>query len=363
MDSRQLSNGLADLARASEEKRDAALLRATTELFIIDAVHDLDEIRRYEELATHFLPKVSVIDRAFVAERLAVCGDAPGNVIRMLARDVLEVAAPVLQHSTRLSPLDLLSTIATTGAEHHRLLARRASLPADVVRALRLTGDSEVIAHLDAEAGHDTDASAGVDASARDKTTLYQSNRLDPWRFLALDRTARLRIIADIANHPPLPAYASDATRIDRAFRSILSAAQIVGYARGGRLGPIIATISEGLSLPPTLIAAAANDPGGELLAILLKALRLDDVQAQQVFLLASPSGRSVETFFPLADLYAGMEPYVAETIVLGWHEATTATAKQHEPHMAENGDRRRAVPGERRPVPARPAAEQARRA
>jgi hypothetical protein len=42
MDSRQLSNGLADLARASDQKRDAALLRATTVLFIIDVVPDVD---------------------------------------------------------------------------------------------------------------------------------------------------------------------------------------------------------------------------------------------------------------------------------------------------------------------------------
>ena len=57
--SRQFSDDLADLARASERKRDAPLLRATTELFAMDAVHDRDEIRRYEELATHFLPKVT----------------------------------------------------------------------------------------------------------------------------------------------------------------------------------------------------------------------------------------------------------------------------------------------------------------
>jgi hypothetical protein len=362
MYSRQLSEGLADLARASEQKRDAALLRATTELFILDILHDSDEIHRYEELATHFLPKVSPGDRLFVAERLATCSDAPPAVIRMLARDTIEIAAPVLRHCTTLNTADLLAVIAATGAEHRRLIARRSSLSADVIKALRLTGDTDITGYLDT--GDTARAAApSPDTSARDKSAIYQSNRLDPWRFLELDRSARLRIIADIADHPPARPYASDGVKIDRAFRSILSAAQIVGYARGGQLGPIIATMSDGLNLPPDLVAAAASDTGGELFAIMLKALRLDDIQAQQVFLLASPSGRSVQTFFPLTDLYAGMEPYVAETIVLGWRDAMTAREPRHEPHLAENGDRRRAAVPEVARRTEQPAASRSRRA
>ena len=34
------SDGLADLARANEQRRDSALLRATTELFVLDVIHD-----------------------------------------------------------------------------------------------------------------------------------------------------------------------------------------------------------------------------------------------------------------------------------------------------------------------------------
>jgi hypothetical protein len=362
MYSRQLSEGLADLARASEQKRDAALLRATTELFIIDILHDSDEIHRYEELASHFLPKVSPADRLFVAERLAACSDAPPAVIRMLTHDVIEVAAPILRHSTALDTTALLAVIAATGAEHRRLIARRPSLPPEVIHALRLTGDADIVGYLDGHAK--PQAAEPHDTPARDKAGIYQSNRLDPWRFLELERSARLRIIADIADHPPTRAYASDGVKIDRAFRSILSAAQIVGYARGGQMGPIIATMSDGLNLPPDLVAAAASDSGGELFAIMLKALRLDDIQAQQVFLLASPSGRNVQTFFPLTDLYAGMEPYVAETIVLGWRDATTAREVRHEPHLAENGDRRRpATAAEATRRAEQPSASRSRRA
>ena len=128
MQSKNLSDGLAELARANERKRDAALLRATTELFVLDVIHDRDEIRRFEELATHFLPKVGVTDRVFVAERLAICSDAPLAVLRMLARDTIEVATPVLRNSSALGAVDLLSVIAAGSVEHHRLIARRPSL-------------------------------------------------------------------------------------------------------------------------------------------------------------------------------------------------------------------------------------------
>ena len=349
MQSKNLSDGLAELARANERKRDAALLRATTELFVLDVIHDRDEIRRYEELATHFLPKVGVTDRLFVSERLAICADAPLAALQMLARDTIEVAAPVLQHSTALGPVDLLSVVAAGGVEHHRLIARRTGLTSEVTRALRLLGDPEVNASLDSSLSvRATPTERAIDTSAADPDiALTRTDRFDPWRFHALDRPARLRLIASVAAEPAAHAITANAPRVDRAFRSILSAAQIVGYARGGQLAPIIATMADGLDLPPSLIAASINDKGGELLAIMLKALRLDENQARQVFLLASPSGRSVQQFFPLSDLYAGMEPSVAESIVEGWRDSIAAGKTRHEQHLAENGDRRRGATGQ----------------
>jgi hypothetical protein len=65
-------------------------------------------------------------------------------------------------------------------------------------------------------------------------------------------------------------------------------------------------------------------------------------MQARQVFLLASPSGRDVQAFFPLSDLYSGMEPAVAETLVTAWRRATTGRTPRHEPHLAENSAHRR---------------------
>jgi hypothetical protein len=49
-----------------------------------------------------------------------------------------------------------------------------------------------------------------------------------------------------------------------------------------------------------------------------------------------------VQAFFPLSDLYAGMEPEVAETLVEAWRDAASPGYAGHEPHMADNGVRPR---------------------
>jgi hypothetical protein len=138
------------MAVSSQKTRDAALLRATTELYLLDPQHDRDEMRRFEELATHFLGKVTAADRAFVAERLARHPDAPPSVLRMLGKDLIEVASPILRHAGRLSSFDLIAIMAATGPLHYRLIAARPDLSDEVVAALRLTGDPETIALLPA---------------------------------------------------------------------------------------------------------------------------------------------------------------------------------------------------------------------
>src|SRR4029077_14039161 len=89
--------GFGSLVSSTQLMRDSALLRATTELFLQEEAHSADEVRRYEELVAHLLPKVADPDRAFLAERLAGRTDAPQAVVRMLAKDKIAIAAPVLR--------------------------------------------------------------------------------------------------------------------------------------------------------------------------------------------------------------------------------------------------------------------------
>ncbi len=339
MSPKRITDGLADLARSNQQTRDAALMRATTELFVQDQLHDRDALHRYEELATHFLPKISVKDRIYVSELLAGGRDAPQAVIRMLAKDMIEIAGPVIARSPVLDALDLLAVIAATGVEHHRVIARRPELSDKVKRALRLTGDVQVLAALGAQ---ETSAQAepapppvSINARRPAPSQLPPSHR-DGANFLGLERSKRLRVLADYAIRPPAQKNDGSPRRLDRAFRSILSAAKIVGYARSRQRDQLIATIGEGLDLDAAFIAHCLDDPTGEGLAVMLKALRLDDAQAQQVFLLATPAGQDTAAFFPLADLYSGMEPSVAETMVDAWRATARGRKAEHQPHLAD---------------------------
>ena len=353
-------DALAGLSPSGQQARDAALLRATTELFTQELAHDRDEVRRYEELATHFLPRVSPDDRAFVAERLAVRLDAPQSVIRMLAKDRVDIARHVIVQSPVLGPLDLLTIIAATGPDHHRLIAGRPGLAPEVEHALRLVGDQETLDALrptavDPASTGEADPTSTTNEPAIDppasehaparKSDAFRARpeRLEIWQFLGLDRAARLRLMAGLATRPPVRRYAGPASRLDRAFRTILSAAQIVGYARCGQRQALVDAIAGGLGLEAEIVIACLDDATGEPAAVLLKALGLDNVQAQQVFLLATPTiGLDVNVFFRVTDVYAGMEKWIAEILVDAWRETGTKPASRHEPHFSENGHRRR---------------------
>ena len=141
--------GFGNFASSTQLMRDSALLRATTDLFVQEQTHSPDEVRRYEELTAHLLPKVSEEVRVLLSERLANRADAPPAVVRMLAKDKIEVARAVLGASPVLAPLDLLAIIAATGREHHRVIAGRRGLTPEVRQALRISADRALAATLD----------------------------------------------------------------------------------------------------------------------------------------------------------------------------------------------------------------------
>ncbi len=74
--------------------------------------------------------------RAALAERLSVLDDAPLRLVLNLANDDIEVARPVLEHSTVLSDLDLIYIVKARGAEHWQAIAARENLSSQLVDVL-----------------------------------------------------------------------------------------------------------------------------------------------------------------------------------------------------------------------------------
>lgn len=86
--------------------------------------------------------------RARVAERLAEQGDAPPLLLRRLALDAYEIAAPIIERSQALTDFDMME-IARKGELKHRIaLARRESVSETVTAALTASGDVQVLTVL-----------------------------------------------------------------------------------------------------------------------------------------------------------------------------------------------------------------------
>lgn len=82
--------------------------------------------------------------RCELSVRLSQEKDVPNRLIMALAKDVIEVAQPVLQFSPDLSEKDLLELIFRQSGPHRSILALRNNLPEAAIHALAETRNKEV---------------------------------------------------------------------------------------------------------------------------------------------------------------------------------------------------------------------------
>lgn len=107
------------------------------------------------EILTHVLRDATIELRHALAQRLAQESGVPHKLIVELANDVIEVALPVIQHSTDLTEADLLEIIAKQKAPHRIAIANRDEVSDTIAEALAATRDAPVaLALLDNIAIH-----------------------------------------------------------------------------------------------------------------------------------------------------------------------------------------------------------------
>ncbi len=337
---------------SSEQQRDSALLKATTDLYCQEWQNDRDAARRYEEMALHLLPKVTLATRMHVAEALAARADAPLAVLVALAREEATTAAPVLARSTLLRPIDLLAIVAAAGPAHHRIVALRDNLPAEVATALRRTGNPDLIAILGPAIESPAPAVSPAEPAPAAGPVSAEADSLAARAvagFLSLDRAERLRIIRDIAARHAGAARDSQPVRLDRAVRNAYRIAQIPAFARARDRAGLIAALAEVVRIDAALVARLVDDASGEPLAILLRAAGLTDMDARTLLLLANPAiGESVDAFRHAADLFTGLDPAVAESFVAAWRPKAARAEPRHQPAFADVVPVRARQPGER---------------
>lgn len=126
----------------------AEVLRRVTDLFVHGSGRFTgDQIDLFDDVMSRLVGTIELAARAAFASRLAVVADAPGKVVRRLAfDDAIEVAAPVLAHSTRLDDAALVENARTKSQGHLLAIAGRRALAEAVTDILVERGNHQVVA-------------------------------------------------------------------------------------------------------------------------------------------------------------------------------------------------------------------------
>ena len=121
------------------------LFRAAVSAFCSLTRPSRREIAQLEDLTLPLFDFVSVESRRYVAAALSECQYAPATLVRRLAYETVDIAAPLLIRSNALSDIDLIALIGRHGFGHARAIGRRPGLNptiANLVAAL----DRKVVA-------------------------------------------------------------------------------------------------------------------------------------------------------------------------------------------------------------------------
>ncbi|WP_149804210.1 DUF2336 domain-containing protein [Mesorhizobium sp. NFR06] len=133
------SSDFRQIAIRTEAGKAERLFRACVSAFCSLTRPSRREIAQLEELTLPLFDEVSVESRRYVAAALSECEYAPSALVRRLAEEPVEIAAPLLTRSNALRDIDLIALIGRHGLPHARAIARRKALNptiADLIRAL-----------------------------------------------------------------------------------------------------------------------------------------------------------------------------------------------------------------------------------
>lgn len=133
----------------SPEKRNETLKRIT-HLFLADAPRFSDaHVRLFDDVFGLLITEIETKARAELSRRLAPVGNAPMELMRVLAKDDdIAVAGPVLMKSQRLSEPDLVEIAKTKGQAHLFAISGRPKLAESITDVLVVRGNQDVVRNV-----------------------------------------------------------------------------------------------------------------------------------------------------------------------------------------------------------------------
>lgn len=365
-------HALVQLAEQPSSEARRAVLEGVSELFMADGMR-LSE--RETGLAGDILSRISdEVEqdlRAEMAERFADAPHAPHDLIRKLANDVFDVAAPVLMRSGVLTDADLIEIVANRGQSHRLAVANRPEVSEAVSEALVEVGDDEVLETLVRNEGASISRGTMSRIVARSKETESLQRPLAmrrdmPAEFLhemlhwvgdAIKRVIASRADVDEATLNRIIAK-SEATLVSGAFAGEreLSAAkrEIVRLARQGKLTPdSLSDFLRQKDIPKFIVALArmidvdaetarhiAFSPDYEAIAVACRAARVEGTIFATIVQLmdqhdAFNIGREPVQKRELLEYYLAMPEETAQRAMRFWRIRQKAMSTSNHPTAA----------------------------
>jgi uncharacterized protein (DUF2336 family) len=118
----------------SEARKAEKLFRAAVSAFCAITRPSRREIAQLEDLALPLFDHVTVESKRYVAAALSECPNPPAALVRRLADESVDIAAPLLVRSPVLTDIDLIALIGRHGHGHARAIGRRPGLNPSIAR-------------------------------------------------------------------------------------------------------------------------------------------------------------------------------------------------------------------------------------
>jgi hypothetical protein len=302
---------LVDVGQDTEIDMRPTLLRVLTDLYLQRPVHTPEDERYYTELALRLIDAADVPTRAALAARLATYPAAPRPLVLRLARDRMEIAAPLLKQSAALTKDDLAEIAAELGGMYAELVAARSL--------------EQPHPHVQETSERDA-AREAVELSELFYAAGASERR---WILLNLD-------YAPIAPaEPPVAIQRADIWRLETA-------------ALQHNTETVLREMGRTLGLSRVQVTRILSDEGGEPIVVAARAMSVPaDVLQRMLLFINAGVGYSVDRVYELSDLFAQLSPASARRMLAIWRAA----------------DARPTVRTQHESVPWRTAAESARRA
>ncbi len=333
-------DALIGLARQDGVDVRPTLVRVLTDLFVQKPAHPADEEHRYTELALWLLAGVDVPTRVAVAKKLATYPHAPRLVVRRLARDVIEVAEPVLATSLSLTSDDLLAVIRDFGPAHAAAIGtRRGSLTSKASRpAAVATTEIRTVAERPAasSAAESREVQKNVESvvSPSAPTEVPAQNGPIPdvaapashddeiailsERFLNAGTAERRLLLERIESLAP----AARESLLSGPREDLLGELEAAAMQR--RPDDFAGMLEHGLRIPASRARQIVYDETGEPVVIVLKGIEAAADALVRILLFLNPRvGQSVERVFSLVDLHEQLSLPAAQQMVATWQNAS----------------------------------------